>query len=71
MKTIRTLVLGAFVATGAMLTACSPASPAGSVSLPAVSLPPVSIDPSAAAAAITTVLNELDSAIASNQTQPG
>ncbi len=70
MKTATKFVLGALVTVGAVISACAPA-PGGSSSLPSVSLQPVSIDPSAAADAVITVLNELDAAIASNQTPTG
>lgn len=70
MKTLKTLVLIAALAAGSVLSACS-TTPGSSPSVPAVSLPPVSIDPSAAADAVVTVLNELDAAIASNQTPTG
>ncbi len=71
MKTIKFMLLAASLAATVVLSACTTGSPGGSVSLPSVSLAPVSIDPSAATEAIVTVLNEVDAAIASNQTPTG
>jgi hypothetical protein len=70
MKTSKTLLLIAALALGAALSACN-ATTASSPSLPQVSLPAVSIDPSAAAAAVVTALDQLDTEIDANQTATG
>ena len=70
MNTSKKLLLVATVSLGAVLSACSPA-PGASPAIPSVSLPAVSIDPSAAAAAINTALDQLDTEIDANQTATG
>jgi hypothetical protein len=70
MKTSKHLALIAALFAGGLLAACSPA-PGSSPSVPTVSLPAVSIDPSAAADAIGTVLDQLDTEIDANQTADG
>ena len=69
MKTLKTLAFGVTLAAGGVLAACSGTTT--TPSLPAVSLPPVSIDPSAAASAVGTVLDEIDTQIDANQTATG
>jgi len=70
MNTSKKLLLIATLTLGAALAACSPA-PGSSPSIPAVSLPAVSIDPSAAADAINTALDQLDTEIDANQSATG
>ena len=70
MNTSKKLLLIATLSLGAALSACSPA-PGSSPSIPAVSLPAVSIDPSAAADAVNTALDQLDTEIDANQTATG
>ena len=69
MKTLKTLAFGVTLAVGGVLAACSGTTT--TPSLPAVSLPPVSIDPSAAASAVVSVLDEIDRTIDANQTATG
>ena len=69
MKTMKTLAFGVILAAGGVLAACSGTTT--TPSLPAVSLPPVSIDPSAAASAVVSVLDEIDRTIDANQTATG
>lgn len=68
MKTLKSLVLIAALASAGALAACSPA-PGGSASLPSLALP--SIDPSAAADAVGAALDQLDTEIDANQTDTG
>lgn len=70
MNISKKLLLIASVSLGALLSACSPA-PGSSPSIPAVSLPAVSIDPSAAADAVRTALDQLETEIDANQTATG
>jgi hypothetical protein len=70
MKTLKGLVLISALVAGGALSACS-TTPGASPSLPAVSLPAVSIDPSAAAASVVAVLDQLDTEIAANETAGG
>ena len=70
MKTLKGLVLISTLVAGGILSACSSTTGA-SPSLPAVSLPAVSIDPSAAAATVLGVLDQLDTEITANQSATG
>jgi hypothetical protein len=69
MNNSKKLLLIATVSLGAVLSACSPAP--GSSTIPDVSLPAVSIDPSAAADAVNTALDQLDTEIDANQSATG
>jgi hypothetical protein len=68
MNTVKNLVLIAAVTAAGVLSACSPA-PGGSPSLPSLALP--SVDPSAAAGAVVSALDQLDTEIDANQTDTG
>lgn len=68
MNTLKTLVLIAAVSAAGVLSACSP-TPGSSAALPSIALP--SIDPSAAAGAVGTALDQLDAEIDANQTDTG
>jgi hypothetical protein len=70
MKTSKTLLLIAALALGAALSACT-TSTGSSPAVPQVSLPAVSVDPSAAAAAVVTALDQIDTQIDANQTATG
>ena len=70
MKTLKGLVLISALIAGGVLSACSN-TPGASPSVPAVSLPAVSVDPSAAAAAVIGVLDQLETEIAANESATG
>jgi hypothetical protein len=71
MKTSKTLLLIGVLAFGAALSACNASTTGSSPAVPQVSLPAVSVDPSAAAAAVVTALDQIDTQIDANQTATG
>ena len=69
MNTLKTFVFIAAVSVAGVLAGCS-STPGSSVVVPA-SMPTVSIDPSAAAGAVVSAIDQLDTEIDANQTEAG